>query len=1060
MTESAQTQPPVYLADSSTHGGTTGTVHSGYVIAWVTNTASIPDTAIHFNGVGTYIDTSNSVLFNFTTNLFTVNFWARPMTANGNLMENGIPDQNGWYVHVGGSYEVYFGTETNGSDFGIVTSPGAAQVNAWTMVTIVRTGPTDALIYINGIQTATSGSITSPASSTDSLIIGADRAGAHYLDGDIWLPQIWGEALPPTAVANLYFMQSQGYPWPVSGESGGVVPTGTVAFFDGSSSLGTGTLNSLDVATVTTTVLSTAASPHSITAVYSGDSTFPTSTSSTLSQVITNSITTTNTNTNSTSGAVAIALVNPSFESPAGSQASVAGKPDGWVATNHDTYGVYNPGAGGYTNQVNDILPSPAQGSQVLWMNAGNRVSQLLTNTLAANQTYTLSGAIGNRADGYSILPTDQEYVNLMAGGAIISQNANLPHPGPGGFLPWTISYTTPASGFPSGPLQILLGQVGAGQVNFDNISLTVAPAGAPATNTSSTTTLASSQNPAPDSTLVTFTATISSSGGVPTGTVAFYDGGNSLGFETVNASGIAALGTSALSSAASPHSITAVYSGDSAFAGSTSSVLYQVTTNAGVSTNTNSNPGAAVSIALANPSFESPAGAQGSVAGKPDGWVASNQDPYGVYNPAPGVYISEINDILPSPAQGSQVLWMNAGNYLAQFLTNTLAANQTYTLSGAIGNRGDGYGMLPADQEYVALLAGSTIIAQNTNLPHPGPGGFLPWSVSYTSPASGFPSGPLQIRLGQAGVGEVNFDNISLTVSAAGTAATIPSTTTVTSSQNPAVAGSLVTFTATVSGSGGVPTGIVTFYDAGSNLGIETLNSSALAALGTSSLSSAASPHSITAVYSGDSTFAGSTSSVLSQVITNANASTNTNSNLGTTVPIVLVNPSFESPAGVQGTVAGKPDGWVASNQDPYGVYNPAPGVYTNEVNDILPSPAQGSQVLWINAGNYLAQFLTNTLAASQTYTLSGAIGNRGDGYGMLPTDREYGNLLAGTTIIAQNTNLPHPGPGGFLPWTISYTSPASGVPAGPLQIRLGQDGTGEVNFDNITLTASPSGP
>ena len=82
------------------------------------------------------------------------------------------------------------------------------------MVTIVRTGPTNVLVYINGIQAATTGSITSPASSTNSLLFGVDRAGAHYLDGDIWLPQIWGEALPPTSIANLYLIQSLGRPWP------------------------------------------------------------------------------------------------------------------------------------------------------------------------------------------------------------------------------------------------------------------------------------------------------------------------------------------------------------------------------------------------------------------------------------------------------------------------------------------------------------------------------------------------------------------------------------------------------------------------------------------------------------------------------------------------------------------------------------------------------------------------------------------------------------------------------------------------------------------------------
>jgi hypothetical protein len=251
-----------------------------------------------------------------------------------------------------------------------------------------------------------------------------------------------------------------------------------------------------------------------------------------------------------------------------------------------------------------------------------------------------------------------------------------------------------------------------------------------------------------------------------------------------------------------------------------------------------------------------------------------------------------------------------------------------------------------------------------------------------------------------------------------------------------------------------------VTFLDGGNNLGLETLNASGIATLSVATLSSTGSPHSITAVYGGDSVFAGSTSTVLSQIITSTATGTNTNSGSGATVGIALVNPSFESPAGAQGTVAGKPDGWIASNADPFGVYNPAVGVYSNVVNDVLPSPAQGSQLLWINAGNYVAQFLTNTLAASETYTLSGAIGNRGDGYGMLPTDREYVNLLAGSTIIAQNTNLPHPGPGGFLTWTISYTSPATGFPSGPLQIRLGQDGAGEVNFDNITLTATPAAP
>jgi len=63
----------------------------------------------------------------------------------------------------------------------------------------------------------------------------------------------------------------------VAPASGTGTPTGTVTFYDGTASLGTGTVNS-GVATYTTS--SVAAGVHSITAAYSGDSSFATSTSS------------------------------------------------------------------------------------------------------------------------------------------------------------------------------------------------------------------------------------------------------------------------------------------------------------------------------------------------------------------------------------------------------------------------------------------------------------------------------------------------------------------------------------------------------------------------------------------------------------------------------------------------------------------------------------------------------------------------------------------------------------------------------------------------------------
>jgi len=83
------------------------------------------------------------------------------------------------------------------------------------------------------------------------------------------------------------------------------------------------------------------------------------------------------------------------------------------------------------------------------------------------------------------------------------------------------------------------------------------------------TVALASSVNPVLMKAAVTFTATVSSSSGTPTGSVSFYDGTTLLGSATL-AQGVATYTTSTL--AAGAHSITAVYAGDSNFSSLTSS--------------------------------------------------------------------------------------------------------------------------------------------------------------------------------------------------------------------------------------------------------------------------------------------------------------------------------------------------------------------------------------------------------------------------------------------------------------------------------------------------------
>ncbi|UGV29152.1 autotransporter domain-containing protein [Rhodopseudomonas boonkerdii] len=91
-------------------------------------------------------------------------------------------------------------------------------------------------------------------------------------------------------------------------------------------------------------------------------------------------------------------------------------------------------------------------------------------------------------------------------------------------------------------------------------------------------------------------------------------------------------------------------------------------------------------------------------------------------------------------------------------------------------------------------------------------------------------------------------------------------------SSANPSTPGQAVTFTATVTGTSGTPTGTVTFMDGAATLGTGTL-SSGLATLTTSALPSGT--HAITAIYGGDANNASSTSSALSQAVNQATTST-----------------------------------------------------------------------------------------------------------------------------------------------------------------------------------------
>ena len=133
--------------------------------------------------------------------------------------------------------------------------------------------------------------------------------------------------------------------------------------------------------------------------------------------------------------------------------------------------------------------------------------------------------------------------------------------------------------------------------------------------------------------------------------------------------------------------------------------------------------------------------------------------------------------------------------------------------------------------------------------------------------------------------------------------------TTAVASSVNPSVFGQGVTFTATVTPTGGTgtPSGSVTFRDGTTVLGTAPLS----AGMATFTLSGlAVGPHSITAAYGGDASFNPSTSAALNQTVTQAATATAVSSSVN---PSSVGQPvTFTATVSVTAPGAGMPTGSV----------------------------------------------------------------------------------------------------------------------------------------------------
>ncbi|HEX3096265.1 MAG TPA: Ig-like domain repeat protein, partial [Usitatibacter sp.] len=152
-------------------------------------------------------------------------------------------------------------------------------------------------------------------------------------------------------------------------------------------------------------------------------------------------------------------------------------------------------------------------------------------------------------------------------------------------------------------------------------------------------------------------------------------------------------------------------------------------------------------------------------------------------------------------------------------------------------------------------------------------------WSAAsgsgpYTASFSGLPPGPHTLyalatdteEATSVNAGPQSVPLVGAISSYAFTVGLATASVSLASSANPSNAGQSVTFSATVSGSAGTPTGSVTFLDGSTAICSAVALSAGTAACATSSLT--AGSHSITARYSGDASYNAATSGAVSQTV------------------------------------------------------------------------------------------------------------------------------------------------------------------------------------------------
>jgi hypothetical protein len=383
------------------------------------------------------------------------------------------------------------------------------------------------------------------------------------------------------------------------------------------------------------------------------------------------------------------------------------------------------------------------------------------------------------------------------------------------------------------------------------------------------TVTLTPSPNPAVLGQQVTFTATVNPASGsnTPTGTVTFTEGATTLGTSTLEG-GMCDFNTSSLPLGSD--TITATYGGDVAFNSSSSSVTETVQESA-TTTTLSASPTSSVygqsvtltaTVTLDTTSSDTLAGTVDFLSGGTTLGSVSLTSGVATLNTSSlpigtdSITASYEGNVDFGGSSSSEVPVTVAQAATSTTLTAssaTLVTGQYVVFTATVAATSPGSGTPTGTVEFINSVTGKTL----------GPGTLSSGVATFDTAFSS--TGTQSIKAVYQG--DTNFTTSTSTVQTetvtlvGSVAATISSFT---ATPSPATSGASVTFTAIVapaSGSG-TPTGTVTFFEGSTLLAMVTLNGSDTASFSTSSLP-VGNDNVITAVYSGDSTYAGAEQNV-----------------------------------------------------------------------------------------------------------------------------------------------------------------------------------------------------